>query len=85
MPVKIRTEFLQDALNRKGHSQNWLAFRLGTTSGYISQMINGCRNPSSKMREKILQIFKGSNFDDLFVTVPRKKKVNQLKISEAPI
>jgi transcriptional regulator with XRE-family HTH domain len=53
-------------LARKNMSQNWFATRIGTSSGYMSQLINGARNPSPEMREKILKVLKEYQFDDLF-------------------
>ena len=66
MKVRIKTANIRKILARKNMSQNWLAFRTRTTSGYMSQMISGKRNPSPKMREKILQVLKGCEFEDLF-------------------
>jgi transcriptional regulator with XRE-family HTH domain len=43
-----------------------LAKRLGTTSGYMSQLMAGKRHPSPVMRRKILKVLKDCEFDDLF-------------------
>jgi transcriptional regulator with XRE-family HTH domain len=53
-------------LARRNISQNWFADRVGASSGYMSQLINGTRNPSPSMRDKILQVLKEYQFDDLF-------------------
>lgn len=66
MKVRIRTANIRKILARKNMSQNWLAFRTKTTSGYMSQMITGKRNPSPQMREKILKVLKDYEFEDLF-------------------
>lgn len=66
MKVRIRTANIRKILARKNMSQNWLAFRTRTTSGYMSQMITGKRNPSPQMREKILKVLKDYEFEDLF-------------------
>jgi len=66
MKVRIRTANIRKILARKNMSQNWLAFRTRTTSGYMSQMITGKRNPSPQMRQKILQVLKDCEFEDLF-------------------
>ena len=66
MKVRIKTANIRKILVRKNMSQNWLAFRTRTTSGYMSQMITGKRNPSPRMREKILQVLKDCEFEDLF-------------------
>ena len=66
MKVRIKTENIRKILARKNLSQNWLAFRTRTTSGYMSQMITGKRNPSPQMRNRILQVLKDCEFEDLF-------------------
>ncbi len=72
MKAVIKTEVIKEMLLKKNMSQNWLAQRVGTTSGYMSQMIKGIRHPSPEMRQKILNILKGKEFDDLFLTVKDK-------------
>lgn len=66
MKVIIKTTNIRKILARKNMSQNWLAFRTRTTSGYMSQMITGKRNPSPQMRQKILKVLKDCEFEDLF-------------------
>ena len=66
MKVRIKTENIRKILARKNLSQNWLAFRTRTTSGYMSQMITGKRNPSPQMRNRILQVLKDCEFEELF-------------------
>ena len=72
MKAVIETEVIKEILLKKNMSQNWLAQRVGTTSGYMSQMIKGIRHPSPEMRQRILNILKGKEFDDLFLTVKNK-------------
>ncbi len=36
-------------------SQNEFANHIGSSSAYIAQILNGSRNPSPKMRERIIQ------------------------------
>jgi hypothetical protein len=64
--VLLKQKFVESFLARKNKSQNWLAFKLGISSGYMSQLMNGTRCPSPKMREKLLKNFVDINFDDLF-------------------
>jgi len=64
--VKLRTSNIRKILAQRNISQNWLAFRAGTTSGYMSQMVTGKRNPSPQMRKKILKVLKDCEFEDLF-------------------
>jgi len=47
-------------------SQNGFARKLGISSAYISQLINGSRNPSPKLRERIMKIMPGYKWDELF-------------------
>lgn len=75
MPVQIRKEALQKALAKKQISQNAFALYVGTSKGYMSQLINSRRNPSNRTVKKILNHFKNEyTFDDLFFWIPRKKK-----------
>lgn len=66
MKVALRASAISEILARKNISQNWFAYRVKTTSGYMSQMMTGKRNPSPKMREKILEYLKEYKFDDIF-------------------
>ena len=66
MKVLIRGDAIRRMLARKNMSQNWLAMKVQTSSGYISQLITGTRNPSAKMRTKILEILRDCQFDDIF-------------------
>ena len=71
--VLLRAGVVRDRLIRKSRSQNWLAVRLGITPGYISQIMDGCRNPSPALRQRFLDTFPECEFDDLFQIVKRKK------------
>ncbi len=64
--VALKSAELQKILVRKTKSQNWLAYRMEVSSGYMSQLMNGARHPSPKMREKILAVLPECKFDDLF-------------------
>jgi len=66
MKVALRANVISEILARKNKSQNWFAYRVETTSGYMSQMMTGKRNPSPKMREKILKFLKEYKFNDIF-------------------
>lgn len=67
MKVCLRTKFVRRKLGRKCLSQNWLALRAGVSSGYMSQVMNGSRHPSPKLRQRLLDIFPECQFDDLFI------------------
>lgn len=67
--VVLRAADLQRLLAKMNKSQNWLAFRMQISSGYMSQLMSGQRRPSPRMREKFLsalQEFQECGFDDLF-------------------
>lgn len=66
MKVYMRRKEVKKILIRKNKSQNWLARRLEISSGYISQLMNGSRNPSPKLRERIMKKLPEHKFDDLF-------------------
>ena len=68
MVVAIRSEAIRKILARKNMSQNWLARQLGVSSGYMSQLMTGVRNPSPDLRIKILERLKmdESGFDKIF-------------------
>ena len=65
--VKLNQGAVLRAIARRNMSQNMLAIRAGSTSGYISQLMRGVRNPSPKMREKIQSILAPLTFDDIFI------------------
>ena len=67
MKVKLKGHVIKKILARKSMSQNWLAGKLETSSGYMSQLMMGVRTPSPKMRQKMLNFLKDYQFDDLFI------------------
>lgn len=68
MVVAIRGDRIRKILARKNMSQNCFAMRLGVSSGYMSQLMSGVRNPSPILREKILSELKmdENGFDEIF-------------------
>lgn len=76
MTVKLQVQAFKKLLAKKNLSQNAFAKRLRVSSGYMSQMICGQRNPSPQLRERILEILnkvqkmreeREFQFDDLFL------------------
>ena len=65
--VRLRAEEVWELLNRLNLTQNELARRIGRSSGYLSQLINGERCPSAETRRRLMQVLGVSDFDDLFV------------------
>lgn len=71
MKVFIKTKFVRQKLFRKNMSQNSLASRAGVTSGYMSQLMDGSRRPSPKLRQRLMDVFPDCTFDDLFLIKER--------------
>ncbi len=65
--VKINQSAVLKAIARRNMSQNMLAMRVGSSSGYISQIMCGTRNPSPMMREKLQNALAPLTFDDIFI------------------
>lgn len=68
MIVAIKSREIHKILARKNMSQNWFAKQIGVSSGYMSQIMTGVRNPSPGLRRKILEKLKmdESGFDMIF-------------------
>ena len=66
MKIYIRNKEVKKILVRKNKSQNWFAHKLEISSGYMSQLMDGSRNPSPKLRERIMKKLPEQKFDDLF-------------------
>ena len=67
--VRLRAEEVWDRLNRSNMSQNDLARLLGISSGHISRLLNGRRDPSPSMRRRLMEGLGCWEFDELFVVV----------------
>jgi len=66
MKVLLKSKEIKKILIRKNKSQNWFAYKLEISSGYMSQLMDGSRNPSPKLRERIMKKLPEHKFDDLF-------------------
>ena len=66
MKVKLKSDVIVQIIAKKNISQNGVAKYIGTSNGYFSQMMPGKRNPSPKMRVKILKYLSDYKFDDIF-------------------
>ncbi len=66
---RLNGEGIRAYLYRRNLSQNWLAKRLGISSGYMTQLLNGTRAPSPRLRNRIQEHFADMEFDELFDTV----------------
>jgi len=65
--VRLKAEAVWELLNRLNLTQNELARRIGRSSGYLSQLINGERCPSGETRQRLMDVLGVSDFDVLFV------------------
>ena len=65
--VRLKAESVWELLNRLNLTQNELARRIGRSSGYLSQLINGERCPSPETRRRLMAVLGVSDFDVLFV------------------
>jgi transcriptional regulator with XRE-family HTH domain len=65
--VKLNQTAVMRAIARRNMSQNMLAIRAGISSGYISQIMCGTRNPSPAVRQKLQEILQPLTFDDIFI------------------
>lgn len=67
MKVLLKANNIRKRLIRKNQSQNWLAYRMDISSGYMSQLMDGSRHPSGKLRQRLMDIFSECEFGDLFL------------------
>ena len=56
-----------ELLNRLNMTQNELARLVGTSSGYLSQLMSGTRCPSADMRKRLMEALGVTRFEDLFI------------------
>ena len=68
MLVNLKNRELKKILARKNMSQNCFAMSLCVSSGYMSQLMSGIRNPSPVLRKRILAELRmdESRFDEIF-------------------
>ena len=81
MTVKVRLnqKAILCAIARRNMSQNMLAIRVGTSSGYISQIIRGVRYPSPAMRQKLQEVLAPMGFDDIFIIQEKNSDESEVK------
>ena len=65
--VRLKAEVVWELLNRLNLSQNELARRIGRSSGYLSELINGERCPSAETRRRLMDALGVTDFDQLFI------------------
>ncbi len=64
--VRLKAEAVWELLNRLNLTQNELARRIGRSSGFLSQMVNGERCPSAETRRRLMEVLGVSDFNVLF-------------------
>lgn len=67
MRVFLKRKAIEEILIRKNKTQNWFAYQVEVSTGYMSQLMDGSRNPSAKVRERIMARLPDYSFDDLFI------------------
>ncbi len=65
--VNLNPHAVWELLNRLNMTQNELATRVGTSSGYLSQLMSGTRCPSADMRRRLMEALGITRFEDLFI------------------
>ena len=65
--VKLNPHAVWELLNRRNATQNELARLVGTSSGYLSQLMSGTRCPSADCRRRLMDALGVTDFDDLFI------------------
>lgn len=71
--VRMKTKIFREILARKNISQNGLGRVIKLTSGHVSQLIRGTRNPSPETRKKILKEL-DVTFDQIFRITDGKRR-----------
>ena len=66
MKIAIKRRKVLRILAEMNKSQNWLAHKMYTSSGYMSQLMSGVRNPSPRIRERLQRVLKVKNWKDIF-------------------
>ena len=63
---KLRPVPVQDFMDRTNKTQKRMAELIGISEAYFSQIMNGERNPSAKVRDGLQRIMGVRDFDELF-------------------
>jgi transcriptional regulator with XRE-family HTH domain len=70
--IIINETALETAIARTNLSHKQLALHMGISRCYLSRILNGKEEPSSGMRQRLLDYFKDCTFDDLFIIEENK-------------
>ena len=63
---KLRPVPVQDFMDRNNLTQKRMAELIGISEAYFSQIMNGDRSPSAKVRAGLQRIMGVKDFDELF-------------------
>ena len=63
---KLRPVPVQDFMDRNNMTQKRMAELLGISEAYFSQIMNGDRSPSAKVRAGLQKVMGVEDFDELF-------------------
>lgn len=64
--IKLKPVPVQDYLDRNNMTQKQMADLVGISGAYLSQLMNGDRSPSERVRAGFQQIMGVEDFDVLF-------------------
>jgi len=64
--VRIKPDEIRRRLAERNETLKWLTHRLDITSGHMSHLMRGKRNPSPKLRQRMMRVLEVKNFDELF-------------------
>ena len=64
--IKLNPGPVQDFMDRSNLAQKDMACLVGISEAYFSQLMNGDRSPSAKVRSRLQQVMGVDDFDLLF-------------------
>ena len=70
---KLKPVPVQDFMDRNNLTQKRMAELIGISEAYFSQIMNGERNPSAKVRAGLQRIMGVEDFDELFYVEDEKE------------
>ena len=70
--ILINEPNLETAIARTNLSRKQLAIHMGVSRSNLSRILNGKQEPSSGIRQRLLDYFKEYTFDDLFIIEENK-------------
>ena len=65
--IRLNPVPVQEFMDRSNLTQRDMAYLVGISEAYFSQLMNGDRSPSAKVRSRIQQVMGVDDFDTLFI------------------